>query len=344
MNWDEGLWDQSSWDSPSSPTLPTLPSTKHTPNKTMASNPTPRNIEIALALADRMADGCNTHEVALDIKANTEVKVRASITDMTTAQMQLGAAKAGVGAASSDLKDVDAAQTTVLRNCRLRLVNQLGQAWNPAWEATGFPDQSTAVPEEQEKRLTLLNKLSIYFTNNPARESADLGATAALCTAGHTALSDAIEDLDNARTNQSSKINARDAAFTALRKRIRGLIEELDKLISPDDPRWQDFGLVIPANPSAPEAITSLTLTAVAGGKAHAEWSYATRMTGTRLMTKRTTGTVVDPDFISAGTVEGLEKTLAGFEPGTILQMKAIPYNEGGDGPASPVQQITILA
>jgi hypothetical protein len=53
---------------------------------------------------------------------------------------------------------------------------------------------------------------------------------------------------------------------------------------------------------------------------------------------------VVDPDFISAGTVEGLEKTLAGFEPGTILQMKAIPYNEGGDGPASPVQQITILA
>ena len=79
-----------------------------------------------------------------------------------------------------------------------------------------------------------------------------------------------------------------------------------------------------------------------ASSSVHLVWPYSTRMTGTRLMTKRTTGAEIDPDFISAGTAEGLEKTLSGFTPGTIVEIKAIAYNDGGDGPDSPVVTVTI--
>ena len=47
-------------------------------------------------------------------------------------------------------------------------------------------------------------------------------------------------------------------------------------------------------------------------------------------------------DFINAGTTDGLEKTLPGFVPGVVVQVKAIPYNDGGDGPESPVADVTV--
>ena len=39
----------------------------------------------------------------------------------------------------------DAAGLKVLTDCKLRLAQKLGQRWNPSWEPTGFPGQSTAV-------------------------------------------------------------------------------------------------------------------------------------------------------------------------------------------------------
>ena len=65
-------------------------------------------------------------------------------------------------------------------------------------------------------------------------------------------------------------------------------------------------------------------------------------MVSTRLLTKRTTGAEIDDDFISAGTTQGLEKTLDGFLPGVIVEIKAVPYNDGGDGPESPVGTVTV--
>ena len=345
MNWDETFWDQSVWtDDPVPPAPPpTLPAKKRkTKYKTMASNPTPENPDLARALADRMADGCHLHEVTIGIKQNTEAVMRAASLGLKNAQMVAGAAKADVGAKSEALKADDETATTTLVNCRLRLINLLGQFWSAAWEATGFPDQSTAIPDKQDKRLTLLENLALYFTNNPTKESADLGATAAICTAGAALLSDARQAHVTAKSNLKTKLGLRDDAFIALRKRIRGLIDELTTILPDDDPRWEDFGLTTPANPSAPEGIASLAADAPGDGKIHLEWSYSIRMVGTRLLTKRTTGAVIDPDFISAGTVEGLEKTLPGFVAGVIVEVKAVPYNDGGDGPASPVATVTV--
>lgn len=308
----------------------------------MASNPTPDDDDVLLALAEDMADGCNLHEVEIGIKQNTEAVMRAAITAATAGITGLAAARLAVVQKTEDRRTVDAAGTVVLKNCRLRLVKLYGGQFDANWNLAGWPGQSTSIPDSMDQRFTLLNSLKNFFTSNAAAESADMEATAAICGTAHANLSNARSALNVAETGEVTANNTMKASVKALRKRVRGLIEELDKLISDEDPRWEGFGLNIPANPSAPEGIASLTAEASGNGKIHLEWVYATRMTGTRLLTKRTTGATIDDDFISAGTAEGLEKTLPGFVAGVTVEVMVIPYNDGGDGPASPVASVVV--
>lgn len=305
----------------------------------MASNPTPDNPDVLRALADRMADGCHTHEAGIGIQQNKETVMRGATQALATAETDVGLKKAALAAAHGVHDAADAAGLQTLSHCKLRLAQKLGQRWSAAWEPTGFPSQSTAVPNTQNLRFTLLASLKNYFTAVPANESAEMGATAALCDTAWTAISDGRQALADAQTALETSLNARDAAVTTLRKRVRGLISELETLLGGDDARWEAFGLNIPANPSAPEAIGTLTVEAVGGGKIHAQWTYATRMTGTRLLAKRTG---VDGDFVSAGTVTGLEKTLTGYTAGQAVELKAIAYNDGGDAPAGPTAGVTV--
>lgn len=308
----------------------------------MAANPTPENDDILKALAEDLADGCHTHEVSIGIKQNTEAVLRTAISGLDAARLARGNAETTQGNAYDTLQTADAAGTTILKNCRLRLVKLFGGQFNSQWQTAGWPSGTTAVPDTQDVRFSLLGSLKVYFTANPASESTDMEATAAICTPAHKAVSDARAALNAAKLTLKDAKGAEEAAARTLRKRVRGLIDELGTLLADDDPRYTAFGLNVPANPSAPEAIMSLTATAIGGGKIHALWSYATRMTGTRMLTKRTSGAVVDPDFLTAGTVDGLEKTLTGFTPGVNVEIKVIPYNDGGDGPASPVATVLV--
>jgi hypothetical protein len=190
-----------------------------------------------------------------------------------------------------------------------------------------------------DQRFSLLASLETYFTANPASESAEAEATAALCAAKHDEVSTARQAVNTARTTLTTRKKDTEAVVRTLRKRVRGLIEELGTLIADDDERYEAFGLNIPANPSAPEPITSLTVAAIGGGKVHLMWPYSTRMAGTRLQQKITG---VDDDFVSAGTADGLEKTLAGYTAGQSVVFRAIAYNDGGDANPSPEATVVV--
>ena len=304
----------------------------------MASNPTPEDDGMLSALAEDIADGCALHEVAIGIKQNTEAVIRAAIADAAAKKLALGAAVTALSGKFDTLQAADAAGEQVLKNCRLRLVKVLGSQYNAAWGQAGFPNLSTAIPSNQAQRFTLLGALKAYFNANPTAESVDMEATAAICTAAHTAISNARQGVN---TGEQAVTDARAdeaAAVKMLRKRVRGLIDELGQLLADDDSRYEAFGLNIPAHPSAPEGIASLTAVAQGGGKFHGSWPYATRMTGTRIMGKHIG---VDDEPHSLGTAEGLEKTFSGLAPGT-WELSAISYNDGGDGPASPTITINI--
>lgn len=305
----------------------------------MAANPTPDDDDVLKALAEDLADGCQTHEVAIGIKQNTEAVIRAAITSLDAMKLARGQAETLVGTKSAAHIAADEAGTLVLKNCRLRLVKVFGSQFNSEWMTAGWPNGTTAIPTTQDARFSLLGSLNTYFTATPASESADMEATAAICGAAHTAISDARTALNNAETALSGAKDNEKAAVRTLRKRVRGLIDELDTLLADDDARYTDFGLNVPASPVAPEAIATLTLTLPSSGKIHAEWPYSTRMGATRLM-KKILG--VDDDFSSAGTTDGLEKTLTGFTPGVTVEIQAIAYNDGGDAPPSPTQSVVV--
>jgi hypothetical protein len=305
----------------------------------MSSNPTPDNNDILRALADRMADGCHTYEVAIGIKQNTEAAIRAAIATLTTAELQVGLKKQAVNDASTALQAADDAGTETLTGCKLRLAQKLGQRWSAAWEPTGFPNQSTGVPRSADERFTLLGDLKEYFTAVPANESAEMGATAALCLAAWTTFSDARQAAANGDSAQTAAFNTRAAAVDGMRKRVRGLINELGDLIADDDSRWEAFGLSIPANPSAPESVASVTAAPLGTGRIEVAWPYATRAVRFRV---ETFIVAVDTDWQNKGSFKDLEAILKGFTAGQTVKVRIIAGNDGGDAAPSPEAQVVV--
>lgn len=305
----------------------------------MASNPTPDDDDVLLALAEDLADGCHLHEVSIGIKQNTETVIRAAIGAAVGTNQALGAAEVLAGAKGDLHRTADEAGGAVLKNCRLWLLKLLGTQYNAGWGEAGWPNQSTAVPNTQDERFSLLGAIKVYFTAHPTSESVDMEATAALCNTGHEALSNARAALNAAEAALTDAKRDAAAVFRTLRKRVRGLIEELGTLVADDDARYEAFGLNIPANPSAPEAIAGVTLTALGAGRVLVQWPYATRSTGVRVLRKRVG---VDTEFATVGTSAGLEKVLTGQTVGQVLEIEATAYNDGGDAAPSPVASVTV--
>lgn len=305
----------------------------------MASNPTPDDPDVLRALADRIADGCHTHEATIGILQNTEATMRAAIAALSAAETQAGFKKTELSTAYAALEAADEAGITCINNCKLRLKQLLGERWNPGWEPTGFPNQSTALPTTQSKRFTLLDALKNYFTAVPASENAGMGATAALCQAAWTALSDARQAVADCELAQKAAFDTRAAATDALRKRVRGLINELETLIASDDLRWEAFGLNIPANPSAPEPVASVIAAALNGARIEVSYSYATRATRYRVQTFIQG---VDDEWQTAATPKDLEVILKNFITGQQVKVRVVAFNDGGDAAPSPEAVVTV--
>ena len=219
-----------------------------------------------------------------------------------------------------------------LLEARKVLTHYLGNTWNAAWEATGFPHQSTAVPASQEERMNLCASLQAYFTANAAQESAQFGVTAALAGAAFTALSDARNDVDAKTSAVTTKNQALNTAFINLKKRVRGLITELDTLLADDDPRWHEFGLSRPSDPDTPEQVEGLVLTSNMAGKVMVKWDRAPRASRYRIYKQVLT---VDVDPVNVETAHDLQFMLEGLPSAKTVRVFIVAANDAGEAVAS---------
>ena len=305
----------------------------------MAGNPIPELQDDLLTLAEDMADGCHNHEVAIGLQHNKETDIRGAITALRTTEAGLGTAKRQRQDAMNVLQAADDSATEFLDKVRKVLMNFLGNRWSTQWEPTGFPDNSTAVPKTQEKRMNLCASLKIYFTNVPTQEVAAMGVTAAIAETQFQAVSAGRDALDMKEELQETAKQARDTALNNLRKRVRDLINELGTLLSDADARWHAFGLSMPSDPNTPMPVASLTLTAGTAGIIVASWPRAVRATRYRPFVQIIG---VDEDFEARDAVHDLTVNLTGFTTGQTVKVQIVAANEAGEAQPSPTQQIIV--
>ncbi len=305
----------------------------------MASNALPNKRDRLFALGDDMCDGAHTHEVAIGIKQNTEAVVRPALDAARAAESTYGACQVVKKTANAVHTAADNAAKVFITNAKKRLSKFFGEAYSTEWGAAGWPNNSTGVPSTQADRFNLINSLKLYFTANPAHESVDMEVTAALAAALHTTVSDARTALDQKVMESGQAKAARDAAETNLRKRLRGMIGELETLLSGDDPLWHAFGLSRPADEETPEAPSFTTATPGGAGIVHVDWDDPLRADHYRVWIL-IVGT--DSAFRAVETVTDSDATLAGLPSGSTVKIQVTSVNGAGESGPGPITEIVV--
>jgi hypothetical protein len=305
----------------------------------MASNQLPVAINALFTLAGDMADGCNAHEAAVGLKQNKNADVQADYTPALAAQTDHLAAQSAKVALSAAVTVADSNAKSFIGSARRVLVNYLGAGYSQLWDATGFPNNSTAVPATQAERQALLQSLVNYFTANPAQENAALNVTAARAGVVLTALADARDAAAEGNAVAGQKKNVCDAAVAKLRARLSGLMNELGQLLDANDPLWLAFGLNEPGATNLPDVADSLVLTAGGAGVVLADWSDASRATHYRVFKQVVT---VDAAFVFVTSVTDSDCTLAGLPGGKTVKVQIISANDAGQAQPSTTAEIVV--
>jgi len=305
----------------------------------MASNALPNKLDRLFALGDDMCDGAHTHEVAIGIKQNTEAVVRPALDAARAAEAAYGTCKVLRKTANAAHTVADNAAKVFITNAKKRLSKFFGEAYSTEWGAAGWPNNSTGVPSSQAERFSLINSLKLYFTANSAHESVDMEVTAALAATVHTTLSDARTALDQKIMQSGQAKAARDAAETNLRKRLRGMIGELETLLSGEDPLWHAFGLSRPADEETPEAPSFTTATPGGAGIVHVDWDDPLRADHFRVWIL-IVGT--DSDFRAVETVTDSDATLPGLPSGSTVKIQVTSVNGAGESGPGPIAEIVV--
>ena len=295
----------------------------------MASNEVPRSQSLRLTLAEDFADGAHGHpEVGL--LHNTEERVRADIATLRLAEHIFQTSRSDRKALSTAQTLADANGRAFIGKARKVIALRLGDRWSAAWLPTGFPDQSTAVPETIAKRQDLLAKLRDFFAGHASFEFTDPDHAENSVTAARAAVAEKDTDL-------GKKKAARDAADDALTTRLSSGIRELGDLLPANDPRWHAFGLNLPSDPDQPDAVEGLALTATGPGAAFATWHPARRAEHYRVLLMIVG---VDADYRQVAERDECDAALADLPARALVRVKIVAMNEAADGPDSAVVEI----
>lgn len=334
----------------------------------MSNNPIPKNNKVMLALAEDCFDGCVDVEDDVELKAvrqgDLSAKIEALKGDAPTAPTPPGdpppppplpptpgliylydAAKVATGLAEKAVTDKDEEVRQFLVDAHSMLETPLGKAWSPEWVLAGYTiPGKTAVPKTQNERFASIGALSVYLTLHPTYQIPAGGplreVTAARAQALHTQISHARTAANAARNAQKAAKDARDAGYTALRRLLIALVDELTLRLGPDDPRWEIFGLNIPSSPRAPDPATNLTLSLAGTGQVLAGWKRGMRSDDNRIFIQIVG---VDADYREYGKSGNvMETVLKDLPAGAVVKVKIIALNGSLEAVSGPEAQISM--
>lgn len=307
----------------------------------MASNRIPNEYASLMVQGGDAYAGATSIGSGIPLLVNTAVDIGANLTAAQTTQLDYKTVRGGLSGLSATLRAERELAYNFCFTARDLLRVYCGRDWCEAWLVTGF-DDGLAVPRSYAELRELLVALNNYFTLNPTHENEALGITAALANTRRVALQTAHEAI-NARWMQiETKVQARDAAVTALRKRLSGLCKELSQRLEDMDPRWLAFGFNLPGAPTTPEVPQDVVVTVLSDGRLQVACSPSPTATSYRFYYQRP---IVDPAPIAAGSAEDPLFVIEGLTAGQLYQVYVSASNSGATSDLSePVTATPVLA
>jgi len=300
--------------------------------------PTKISLLFASATAAGGAASTTDIELAQNTAARIDTDLQAAITAQTTYQASV-AALPGKYAAKTLATD-NAYDFAVKAKNVLKVY--CGAQFCEAWVDAGFLTSLT-VPKSAEELESLLTALRAHFVANPSHENAPLSVTAAAALTLFNSLKNARIAVNDQRSDATDKRFLREDAVKQLRRRLRGLLNELDQLIEPLDARWLSFGFNMPGAPEVPAVPQNVVVEALSPGELHVTCDASPLADHYRFW-KQVLGALTEPEL--AGSSDEPAFVVEGLTAGVTYLISVSAVSEGGNESlrSEPVSAIPLAA
>ena len=305
----------------------------------MGSNRLPDTLNLLTSLAESAANGAKRHGAAIGLQQNTETAIRADLDALLGTIHIYGTNRAASAKETGKQSTACAEGRTWLLMARDNFKTFLGNRPGKQWVGAGWPDHSIAVPKRAGDIELRLEHVARFLTDNPARGVAAMNLTAARATALAKALLGARGSRNRQKSARVQSKQDRNAAERKLRRRLRGLIEELTQLLDPRAPEWRAFGLRRPGVPDSPAKVKNTRAAALGGGSAQVQCDPAARaeyyQVHMMIVGK-------DAEFALAESPREPQKIFDSLPVGARVRFKMRAMNETGHGPFG--EEVEIVA
>jgi hypothetical protein len=211
---------------------------------------------------------------------------------------------------------------------------EFGIRWNLSWLQLGFKTPGTIeTPSDLNAKMEVLRSAATWLSKNLKMEVSEGKTIITHQRAGELeqALSNAISKIDEYDTKGGQCDDVRQDAEETFKKRIGMVIDELDFLLDPMDPRWISFGLNKPGETQRPDQPLNVQATVIAPNRLHLTWGPSARRSRYKVRVL-----IVGRDQKPKTVTEVFEEeTDLTFETGQTVKVEIIATNGAGDSAPS---------
>ncbi|MDB6024511.1 MAG: hypothetical protein JWM68_734 [Verrucomicrobiales bacterium] len=213
----------------------------------------------------------------------------------------------------------------------------LGSEYSQAFDVLGLVG-SIAIPRTSEQLLMVLQKFKAFFLAHPELEDESRNITAAQAQVLYDQLIAAQFNVNLQVMTVQTQMELRDEAADTMRKRIRGLFNEMAQFLNPMDARWMAFGFNRPGAQQIPDVVEGLIAVLIGPGTSALKWKAPARAEYYRVWV-RVVG--VDAEPVAVGSPADLDFTLENLPANATVEISVSAVNSGGESALS--EKVTIV-
>jgi hypothetical protein len=300
-------------------------------------NTVPKSYPELLIYAGKAANGAEQYGAGIPLLQNTKIKIDAEILAMEVAMTSYANARVALKARNASTAAATRESRALITLGRENLKPMLGSMFSAAWLPLGH-NASLKILPNPEQVLTLLRGYKEFYQAHPEQEVVVKDLTAVKFDDAYTELFTAVNAAETQKAVSFDLRDIRNLKATNLRKRMRGLIEEINQNIGPLDPRWKAFGFNQPGAVATPDQVTGLVVTLLGGGVAAAKWEPVAGASHYRVYKKVAN---IDADYVAVATSTDPNYNIEGLPSAATVDIVVAAVNTGGEGQVSEVVTLT---